>query len=1837
LPSLPNANPFVDVDRFLKKMGERDKPPADPVDRFVAEMEGREKRVSPFAEEPRAFQFAPLERAGYTAGTGLTEDWATPTPVRPEVPAESSFAPPYTPSRPPELWQEPFEKPARTPLEVFAESPFGQTVHDTVEEARRAVLTGLYSTTPGLALQLATGEPYEPAKMGTAERAISGALSLLADPVTYVSGGASKLAMTPVMGSIMRRGADTAARRFGTKTVGRAGMVGGTLGGLAATHDPLQQLIHTGRWDPVQTGVETLKATATGAAAGAAGAVPFVGLPAEIGAFGTLDALFQGRAPSTEDYVDAAATILTLRAVHSLLPAALNKEARGKRLTPKENEALDSLTQEERIQIEIEARRPHVGFEVSGKEPGIDVVRFKEPVSKKVADRIFDMLRADYTAHLRQELPAGKVAAYDYDAKTGVMTLPKELSGVFGVRDAINAATEMRRAERTQARQAQVAVPQIGGRVAVRFPEPRIEAETRRPTPAKPAAEVIEGTRKYSSDSFVEETLTEMEKAIPPGDTKRRAAFDLLVQEYQHPERGLPAPDIAALAREGDARARLALQMAQHAGLLYRPLSLSEIGVERQYPGVAKFAAEVEPSELPVEGKQPWQMTAYAFDQAQFKKAPKIAQQNWSEGGAWASDAAHRESVKNAIHAGKSVPAEVLKDYPDLAAGAMAATLEPLRPSWEIPFAERLREQGFSENEIHNKIKKQAEWREEQKADELADYDYPESPLTPMSPFLPPEPPVTTGPSPRVPPAPISGKPAKKTWDIIFNVHKAFGKRPTVGKMPRRAKGYYDPQTGAVVIRYAGDADATAHEIGHALDDAVGLLQPWHKPRVRSPYDAELIPDFSQYGSVTKSGPKSTLRFQRGEGLAEWVRAYIVNPKEAVSRAPQFSQYVFEKIGKRAKGELDRFSREVREHAGSGALAKIQSNVLTESDYPALQNVKQTMRQLWQPKNPEEVAWTDQVKDVVHNDLSFLYRQYDLVRGLRGLEDPLPSKDLRTLVNAVSGFRKKAYTWWTDGPYTFDLKDVLDVGNERWLFEPLDKSSVRALHEEKHLAVGYAIAERHLEKSAQFSKAAEAIVQVEPELKALKREHAQTLDPELRKEMQQQIRLLTELLSNARRTLGYKGKARGAVAYANAKNQRMIGAGMGLESDLDVSQRAIEELGADPERLARVKEAARRYRAMANAGLKYAVDAELISPAEYERIRANNQQYVALNRLFEQLEPDYARTVQKYGGGRRIFHRFWGSTRPIQDPYVSLHLNIDTIIKQADINAARRAFTDLLDTERGMHAERFVDLNKIGRKARKGEPHTIPTYKEGKRQYHQLNPHLYEALNRVGKGYSDRPMVWNVLTALARLTKTSVTHFPAFFIRQHGREPIFRTIVSDVDSKPWSQFYWAFNSDRKFAHDLKRFYRTGAGLFGWFGVSERDYYLRLRDVLKDVATEGKAVVTTPHRAWQAYSEFASMGEVASRVVEFTKAERYAKEKLGYGDLDAQLYGMRKARQIQDFAVAGRFMRELNEIIPFANPGYRGIARSFEALVQHPVRTPLRILLYAGIPKMMEVLWNAWRDDLEELREKPSWQRDMFLNFKLGPDFWLTLPMPWELGVMGSLFGRGLDWGLGQAGVLPQNKHPLEGWGESFITSASPFELGDFFFAMQPFMEAMVGKDFFRDRYVVPPWEDDLDLELRDNVDKSSRIGQLLQRLLRVDARKIDHVFSGMLGTAGRVGLALTDVGREEREAGRRVGMMTTGLLRPGAVYSSRDVQWCMEYAKRKGLSQHRYLRGLGQRLNAYSQATTAEARERAGKHVRDYAKWLREILPKLAKPREFKLKMKRESRGNPFALFKEAG
>ena len=974
----------------------------------------------------------------------------------------------------------------------------------------------------------------------------------------------------------------------------------------------------------------------------------------------------------------------------------------------------------------------------------------------------------------------------------------------------------------------------------------------------------------------------------------------------------------------------------------------------------------------------------------------------------------------------------------------------------------------------------------------------------------------------RIPVEPIIGQAPKKLTDIIFDVSKAVGRKVSFGQPSRKAGGTYYPGTSATVVRYSGDLDTTAHELAHSLDDKFGIVAEWNKPGLISPFDAELA-KFWPHGSATETGPHSSLQYKRAEGVAEWIRAWIVNPKAAASAAPNFARYMVDALPTDTIKALRSFSNDVRGFAGATAHEQIMSNVRWEPpkgsvvDFFAGNNIKEPGFHL---------TYADRIQTQVQDSLKAFTKAVEYARGEKGVTEVLPADDPIVLARLFSGVHSKMDDIFEKG--MVDAKNNrVTKGGLSYLFEPLDRTDTKTLQREMQEVSSYMIAMRTLEKSKQLGKI------------------------------------------------------------------RVSGIGGGLFTDAQVAEKRIAELKSNPGKFKRIEEAAGRYREWADSTLKYLVEKGRLSDKQYQAIKANNEFYVAMQRVME-TAPGEEIVVFKGSGGKlgsvaQPVKSFTGSTRAIENPYTSLMQNTYKAVQEADRNDVLRVFRDLLTSDRGMQEGRVMDLASVGRLAAPTDKNTISIFVDGKKETWQFHEDVYKSLKGLIDGQSVLP---GFLTALPKILRATITNFPAFAARNFIRDMQQRAILSEVKSG-------VFDSLKKRGpmeiSDLKLF---GGDQAGHYLRDRVDYTRAMQAALKDMVKEPGNIILDPKRMWKSYSDFMQGSEMRGRLAEFSAAVKHAKNVLKMDDYNANLYAASKARGLQDFAIAGNLVRTINQMVPFTNAAIQGLARTAEGAARNPKGFAARWGLVVLIPTLMERTYNQMNAK-EEYDQMPAYMRDMFYNFKIAPNTWLRIPKPFELGVMASGVSRALDKAEGK-------KNSFDGYANSAARSLLPIDESALAMGFPGFVQAMANYDFFRNRAIVPRHEEKLDLDLRDT-SNASRLAKTLQRGIGVDARKIDFLMREMFGYAGAFATDASDVGRKDR---RGLGLNQTGLIVGSPAYAARDVQWVMNTAAARGLEQRKDVKALQAYLKAYWNAPNNEGKDIAAKRLTDYATNIRETWEK---------------------------
>ena len=433
-------------------------------------------------------------------------------------------------------------------------------------------------STLGLAASIAKGEIPETPDLPWYEDIGATVGSFVIDPLTYltfnVAGG---FVTREVAKQMLKKGAAKGAAAL----VGGVAGAGVGLGGYSAGQYPVRQAAFQQPYSLGEHVSETVKMGTIGAASAGAGravagpagnvARRAAGLGAEIGTFGTLIPVAEGRVPEAKDYGHAAGVILGIKATHAV-GRGLWKLGRGIVPTGKEAEALKGIEPTERARIALIAKGLKDGsLRINAETDAL------EPVTAE----------AVATLYKTQLLTPGGAAAL------------------------LSAAPDAARA--------------IGGET-----KPSRRGEFKKLRDLAPKAE----TEKWSAEE--RKRMAEL--------VREQEAIDAREVRGDTGQVGEARP----IVERGQAPSREDIQRRQ----------------EAQRPEAAPQEARV--------GKQPWEMT----NEEAVGSRP-AAPEGSAEHTRWGqASVLHRDAVERALREGKPVPAEVLKDYPELEAPLAPAPRE---------------------------------------------------------------------------------------------------------------------------------------------------------------------------------------------------------------------------------------------------------------------------------------------------------------------------------------------------------------------------------------------------------------------------------------------------------------------------------------------------------------------------------------------------------------------------------------------------------------------------------------------------------------------------------------------------------------------------------------------------------------------------------------------------------------------------------------------------------------------------------------------------------------------------------------------------------------------------------------------------------------------------------------------------------------------------------------------------------------------------------------------------------------------------------------------------------
>ena len=1118
-------------------------------------------------------------------------------------------------------------------------------------------------------------------------------------------------------------------------------------------------------------------------------------------------------------------------------------------------------------------------------------------------------------------------------------------------------------------------------------------------------------------------------------------------------------------------------------------------------------------------------------------------------------------------------------------------------------------------------------------------------------------------------PVPLSeGQIPKSLWEIQNDVSKAIGKKIQYTRRPstRRAAGSYDPTIGKLGIKRFGDEDVAAHEIGHYLDDKYGLLGPKAHP-IYNDLKEELS-RLWDFGSKPPRNHPNPMRYKMAEGMAELIRAWLVNPAEAIRRYPTSYNWFSSQIKPHTEvwDGLVQFGKDIRSLYGASAGDQLLTNLRMDP-------TQAKTGIAWRRENKEgqfQVTIFDKMGRRIWYFLDPLVEAFKYAmkqQGITDIHDPnqlSPLQNFEIVARNHLGLDVKLMNLMEKGLINFDGERIYDQKTGKrlsfnLLFESLKATTEAEYEDNILLAMKYGIAQRSVELPKKYQARLlrldlETTVDRLPPLNILGK-HPHIIEMFSGKINDILTRMDEGKLDPEDVWIDPDGKD-GRYDFTDIV---IHGAAQSGQRDYDIAVAAVKEFEqlkiADPELAASIEEFWRVYRLMGKEWSNYAYQAGLISLETRNQIQNENLDYVAMNRL-QAIEPkdmvegkDLEFGEQRTPTGRglqpkNVVFPFKGSDRPIDNPVSSLIKSWMTLVDVGDMNYAVQTFAEPFKRSavgRDMHEGPVVKHGEIAWVSEKRIPggYSIAFYEKGQQMYLNFgDKYLYETWRDLLPVSDSLGM--RIASFAPQLLRQAITHSVRFVTRNMMRDFGQWLVVGEAKrySRPW------YLLPNKEADDA--FERYGGGQFGFVptrkitGSQRRESQLPQHRYMLKAKKHGNPATTYTMvgKGFKFAQKQFNLSERPTRRLQYMSAYQEGIKKYNLTHAEAATRAAFISRDLMDFAAAGTVAREANKVLIFTSAAVRGLEKIARTAKKNPKRFLAHIAAFSILPSLMNSLFmlSGFVDDedREEYLSHPNYLRDGF--YRLPNPFgygWIIIPKPFELGRIGSIAQRGMDK------VLLGDEYAFsDGFWWSFITAMNPYSIGGITSGYGGAIGTLTNWDMFRQKNIIPPSERNIAITSRET-ENASKFSRLLQEGSDaitwrqeenpfIDARMLDHFLFTQFSTYAEYPIGLFEYAPILGEANKRVAMDADvlGIWKDPQVYGSKHVQYLLTfYQEFPHTHREGHYIAFNKALSSfYDPGVQADPKlmEEQGRIVRETALSIRKDLeegidPTTGKPRDF--------------------
>lgn len=616
---------------------------------------------------------------------------------------------------------------------------------------------------------------------------------------------------------------------------------------------------------------------------------------------------------------------------------------------------------------------------------------------------------------------------------------------------------------------------------------------------------------------------------------------------------------------------------------------------------------------------------------------------------------------------------------------------------------------------------------------------------------------------------------------------------------------------------------------------------------------------------------------------------------------------------------------------------------------------------------------------------------------------------------------------------------------------------------------------------------------------------------------------------------------------------------------LDEAQAILDETAERPDFEA-FKAASDAVYAYQDAILSYAQQQGVFSKRQLKQIRALNEAYVPMQRVFDDAESvfDGSGAAGRIANRANPVKRIFGSGRDIVNPFESMVKNTFAIVDMVEKNRAMQALVRQAETAAGSARwiERIPDpkiatkfnLSQVSNDIKKalhdaglsdfvpdnldealdamvtvftpasfakGSEQIVTVIRNGEREFWQVNtPELYDAITNIGA--RDTSRLVRFLEAPARLLRAGATLTPGFVLRNPFRDTFVAFLQSRYGFIPVVDTLRGLVEQLRGGEAAQLFFNSGVAQAA---LTAQDRRHRQLAVERLKSSRWQRMTLHPIDVMRALS---AQLEVATRLGEFKLAlEAGGLEQGVLGRLFSQKTGGRldeetlvnaafAARDVTtDFARGGSVAKAINRYDAFFNARVQGYVRMVEAVQ----RDPVGVLAKLGSLALFSAALYALNYDDDEYQQLEQWEKHTYWHVKLpGVNWYFRIPKPFEWGYAADITEATLEY---LHSTEPQRFNQI--LSEFVGTNPTQTIVNLMPSTILPIVEAVANYDAFRDTHIVRPWDLDLDTDLQFT-EWTSETAKLLGKVMPVSPAILDHVIYGYTAGFGRGVVGVVDKG-----------------------------------------------------------------------------------------------------------------